>query len=397
MTDLVSSRPLDVAVLEKAWPPLIGRPQRLVTYHPALDGIRAFSIAAVFADHASYGFYEGGMIGVDVFFALSGFLITRVLLADLRTFGRIDFRGFYIRRVRRLAPALIATLLLSWASWPWTSKGTPFVPAALASLFYYANWKACFAPASMGALSQMWSLSVEEQFYLGWPLSLAALVGWLNRHRRPVLGSVVWIAVVLAGTAALLRALLFLHGSPVGNYYSTLARIDVILIGCACALALEAGQVTAVFAGRVGASIAWIGAGCIVLISVSVNQQSPFLYLGGLSLIGLAAGSMLLHVTTASSSAMARLLSANMLVQIGKRSYGIYLYHGILCLLVEPLRVPHSLGNFVWVLGLRMAITLTVAWLSYRFIESPFLSGRADVVVRPTRFSPSPTHTPSAA
>ncbi|WP_390623697.1 acyltransferase family protein [Telmatocola sphagniphila] len=164
---------------------------------PALDGLRAVAACLVLIHHGSYGRLPGGWIGVDLFFALSGYLITGILAAELSRTGRIRFGRFYIRRVLRLLPALIATVLLAGLLWPITPFKSPtpsWLEAAAAALFYVAN----LVPAeSLGSLSHCWSLAIEEHFYLLWPPILA--VAWRHGGLR--------LAIVLAvsGMAAVAR------------------------------------------------------------------------------------------------------------------------------------------------------------------------------------------------
>src|ERR1051325_10642153 len=142
-------------------------------YRAPLDGLRALCAAAVFVFHATYA-RGGGFIGVDVFFVLSGYLITRILLEDITEAGGIRFRRFYLRRARRLLPAVFVALVLVLALWPWLGKGARFVSILPPVIFYYVNWCIAFG-REIPALPHFWSLSTEEQFYLLWPIGLAAL------------------------------------------------------------------------------------------------------------------------------------------------------------------------------------------------------------------------------
>jgi peptidoglycan/LPS O-acetylase OafA/YrhL len=339
-------------------------------YIPALDGLRALSVIAVMLFHLRIG-YPGGFLGVDVFFVLSGYLITTILLRDYRTLGRIRFAHFYVRRVRRLMPALLATLVLSWALWGLIPKAGPFTPAATASLFYYANWYTCLhGSASMGGLGHTWSLSIEEQFYIVWPVLLLALLPFCRTSRRQ---ATVMFALVAA--LAIARAVLYCFNSMLGSYFSTLARADAILIGAACALAtFERASVAEFWAGRRGILMAWTCGITLVILTVFLTQESDFLFVGGLSFVALYAAAVMLHLAHSKKGLMTRLLSSRLAVAIGKRSYGIYLYHFPIFIALGALGTPNAWWKAAALCILKISAALMVAWLSYRFIERPFLN-----------------------
>ena len=339
-------------------------------YIPALDGLRALSVIAVMLFHLRIG-YPGGFLGVDVFFVLSGYLISTILLRDYRSFGRIRFGHFYVRRVRRLMPALLATLVLSWAVWSLVPKAGPFVPAATASLFYYANWSTCLnGSASMGGLSHTWSLSIEEQFYIVWPVLLLGLLMFCRTSRRQAT-----VVFALVAALAITRAVLYCFNSMLGSYFSTLARADAILVGAGCALAtFERGGVAEFWAGRRGTLIAWACGITLVVLTAFMTQESDFLFMGGLSIVALYAAVIMLHLAHSKSGLMTRLLAGRFAVAIGKRSYGIYLYHFPIFIALGALGTPTGWWETVGLNVVKISAALLVAWLSYRFIERPFLS-----------------------
>ena len=315
--------------------------------------------------------YPGGFLGVDVFFVLSGYLITTVLLRDYRSFGRIRFGHFYVRRVRRLMPALLATLALSWALWSLIPKAGPFRSAATASLFYYANWYTCFnGSASMGGLGHTWSLSIEEQFYIVWPVLLMGVLAFCHTSRRQATA-----VFALAAALAIARALLYCFNSMLGSYFSTLARADAILIGAACALAtFERGNVSDFWASRRGTLMAWACGITLVILTVFLTQESDFLFVGGLSFVALYAAAVTLHLAHSKNGLMTRLMASRLAVAIGKRSYGIYLYHFPIFIALGALGTPNIWWQAAALNILKIGASLLVAWLSYRFIERPFLS-----------------------
>ncbi|RQX06450.1 acyltransferase family protein, partial [Micromonospora globispora] len=217
-----------------------------IAYQPALDGVRALAVAAVLAFHGGVAALPGGFLGVDAFFVLSGFLITSLLLAEHRDAGRIDLVAFWGRRVRRLLPALllvlVVVLLVSRQLMPGTELGA-LRWDALAALGYVANWRMAnrggdyfAATGSPSPLQHTWSLGIEEQFYLVWPLLLIVLLAWAARRRR--LGVALLVILVGAVGSALAAALLFAPDAVDRVYYGTDTRAVALLVGAALAVLL---------------------------------------------------------------------------------------------------------------------------------------------------------------
>jgi peptidoglycan/LPS O-acetylase OafA/YrhL len=338
-------------------------------YIPALDGLRAIAVLAVFAHHTYGGPFPGGFLGVDLFFAISGFLITNTLLDDVERSGQIRFGAFYARRARRLLPALVLTLLVAYIIWP--SAGPAYRPAAMATLFYYANWQhARDIAATLGPLAHAWSLSIEEQFYFVWPATLALVL----RGTASLRSAAAWTLGLVMALASF-RAYGAIQGSILAAYASTFARMDELLVGSAFALlSRSASGSRPSFLLR-----GWAGlvAGTVFAVLVlTVHYQDRWLYLGGFTLIALAAGGFVYQLATAESTMTARCLSWRPLVEVGKRSYGIYLFHYPLTLWIgrgwPPGRYTYLAAAF-----LRLGATLVLAWLSYRFVEEPILRRRA--------------------
>lgn len=297
---------------------------------PALDGLRGIAILAVLLYHA--GLLPGGFLGVDLFFVLSGFLITSLLVDELRATGRISLRDFYARRALRILPPLFATVALVLLLAP-ILKQPPLLP----SLIFYANF---VEEGSLGQLKHTWSLSVEEQFYLLWP----ALFVVLGRARVPFL-----VVVVLAAPMYRLAALD--AGMPLIDVFrSSFARADTIALGCLAALAWV----------RTGA---WAAAGVAGILAAF--WCLAFGVMGwGLSAFALLCAATLLAVT--GPGAVARLLSCASLRYLGSRSYGLYLYHLPLYLLAFSDAMPNSALARAFV---AFACPFILAELSYRTIE----------------------------
>ena len=332
-----------------------GRLPKQLAYVPALDGLRALSIALVVAYHA-FGFPTGGAIGVDVFFVLSGYLITTLLLREIEADGRVDFRRFYARRCRRLLPALL--FMLSVYLVVTAMAGRNELLATIVGGSYVANFfDAGGNPLLTNAhLNQMWSLAQEEQFYLLWPAALLVLGRgrWLLR--------VVLCALVVV---TVYRATLSLTGLAAANrlYYEPDLRADGLLIGAAIA-ALQARRPIAVpeWFGKVG--IAGLGLGAIVgwgFRGWPVWGEPIFL-----------ASAAFLLAAAISETELARGLASRPLVWLGRRSYSLYLWHA-------PV-----IGAAVYVAGpglgpetAAVVVALALAAFSYTFVEQPFRRSRA--------------------
>src|SRR5262245_14814228 len=215
-------------------------------YRPALDGVRALAVSAVLLFHGGVGALRGGFLGVDAFFVLSGFLITSLLLAERARHGRIKLSAFWVRRARRLLPALLVLLVVVVAAFRSVLAGTEVMLLrgdALAALGYIANWRMIYRGsdyfaqnASPSPLQHTWSLGIEEQFYLLWPVLMVAVLGLAARRSRAAL-----LAVTLAGATASAIAAAMLYGPLDSNraYFGTDARAQALLVGALLAVMLS--------------------------------------------------------------------------------------------------------------------------------------------------------------
>ncbi len=348
---------------------------RALPYVPGLDGIRAFAVAAVLLYHGRVPWFPGGFLGVDVFFVLSGYLITSLLLAEYRRSGGVDLRRFWMGRARRLLPAavtVIAVCLLIVAIF-YTSDLGRLRGDALASLLYVNNWHQILAHHSYFAafgrpslLQHYWSLAVEEQFYLVWPILLIwALTRWGQRW-------VVAGTALLAAASAGLMVLLFNQGSdPSRVYYGTDTRATPLMVGALLAFAWPLGQMTARTGPRARTVLDCIGAlglGVLILAIVTWHDYDPFPYHGGFVIVALAAAAMI-AVVSHPASRLSKGFAYRPLRWIGQRSYGIYLWHWPVMALTRP---GIDLQWSLWILvPLQIAITLLLATASYRYIEMP--------------------------
>jgi peptidoglycan/LPS O-acetylase OafA/YrhL len=355
------------------------RPSAMVAGHIAgLDGIRAVAVLVVIGFHLWPNRVRGGFLGVDVFFVISGFLITTLLLREGDRTGRIDLVGFWTRRARRLLPALLVVVGVSLVA-AWAVSRDLLVGAdrqTLGALTFSSNWLEIsagsdyFDATAPALFVTFWSLAVEEQFYLFWPI---VLVGILAMTQGAV--ARVRVAVGLAVVSAALMAILFVPGeNPTRVYYGTDTHLFGLMAGAAVAFAF-AGDV-GLFAQRRWLRLRrWVGfAALAVLLAmvVGVDSAGAFTYRGGLALASVMSA-LVVACLPGPPSALTWLTSRAPLAWVGERSYGIYLWHWPVILLVaaqRPATAPGSDPPWMTV-ALSLALTFGLAEISYRWIEMP--------------------------
>ncbi len=359
---------------------------------PALDGIRAVAVALVLADHGGIPGLSGGFLGVDVFFVLSGFLITSLLLDELDRTGRIGLRGFWIRRARRLLPALIVMVLAVVAA---RDLFPPEAVAALrddavASFFWIANWAFVAQKAdyfSHGAtpspLQHTWSLGVEEQYYLIWPLLLIAVaVVFRARARWAVFGMAT--VGVLASAA---WAILFTSEATLNRvYFGTDTRAQALLVGAAAA-ALLVRDWTSVTMGGPYLRSRWarwaarilpvIGLAALAAAAHYATGAAREFRSGLLIVVALAAVLVVASVALEQDGPVARLLAWRPLVWLGAISYGVYLWHWPVFLALNGERTGWSGWSLF---ALRCAATVAIAAASWWLLEQPIRRWRPVIV-----------------
>jgi len=369
-------------------------PATTFAYQPGLDGLRAIGITAVVLFHASFtahwlGRY-GSWLGVDLFFVLSGFLITSLLLREFGVHGRFSLKNFYIRRALRLYPVIVVCVLVAVAL-RLLIPSSPHSPswAGISSIaFYYANWarQTTGTDPIGGTFGHLWSLSVEEQFYLAWPFLVWSVLALGGRRRALIVISSTLIAIV-----ATVRyrgwhdALHTIHGQPNALrtnlrvarhawnivYYGSFTRSDGLLIGCLLAALL--GFHPRVPARWVRTLVGALAFGAIVLDLVIADRvrhafYPTFLTTWGFLAFNLGVAVVVLHVIYSPRAPLPRALSVAPLVWIGRRSYGIYVAHVI----VDEGFVSAHLRSAPW-MGVAAAVTLVLAAVSYRYYEAPVL------------------------
>jgi peptidoglycan/LPS O-acetylase OafA/YrhL len=328
-------------------------------YRPALDGLRGVSVLCVMGFH-SFLLPGGGFLGVDIFFVLSGFLITNLLLAERAATGSLQLRRFYVRRARRLVPGLLvavtAFLLISAVS---DQNGFPDdALAAAAGITYITNVLVSIVPAWLPGIEHLWSLAAEEQFYLLWPLVLiAAMRRGVSRR-----GLTIGVGLVVLAIWVDRLALTLAGASQHRLYFAPDTSLDPIVIGCLLALLHDGGYVgractNAFMRTRVVPASLGIALGLIL----GVPDTGPrWIYEWGLPVFGVAVAIVLGSVVTDPKSPVAAVLARGRLVALGRISYGVYLWHPIL---LYAAHVP-KLASIPCAIG--------AAALSNRYVEQRF-------------------------
>ncbi len=343
---------------------------------PGIDGLRAVAVLAVFFYHVGVGWMPGGWMGVDLFFVISGYLITSLLLQEYERNRHIKVVQFWLRRARRLLPAvavLIASVMVLAAI---------FAPAdidslrgdAVASLFYVQNWHLIFTHQSYfesfgrpSLLRHLWSLSVEEQFYLIWPLVFAA--GLTRLSKRKLLG------IVLGGIALSTLLMIIFYNPPNGidhAFYGTDTRAAALLIGVALALVWQPGELPEPTNRRLGRLLDVAGAVAIFMVIrdfATFNDFDSSSYEGGLLGFSIWAG-IAIGACAHPATMLNRWLGFAPLLWLGLRSYSFYLWHWPVVTLTRP-ELDVSLPRGI-LIPLQLAVTLLLAHLSYEYVEQPF-------------------------
>ena len=372
-------------------------------YRPALDGMRGLAILAVLAFHLgiattlprppfsgpthvalSFLFHaQGGYVGVQLFFVLSGFLITALLVAEGQQQGSVSLRRFYERRALRLFPALFV-LVAACAVYAWAAPSAPEAAGigrdSFATLLYFANWSGAASPRFVEhLLSQTWSLSIEEQFYVIWPIALVLL---MRRFRRPAVFAITTIAACVSWAE---RSVLWHHGASATRvYYGLDTRGDALLFGCALGLAAAWGWLPTGTVSRLAArGSALAGAVFLAAVVVMPGRLSAVFARGEfdwlLSVTAIAAGAIVLTVVTEPDSRASRTLAHPVLVWVGRLSYSLYLWHFPVFMVLTASRTGLTL---LPLLVVRLVAAFAFAAGSYYAIERPFLRLKARVAGR---------------
>ena len=342
-------------------------------YQPALDGLRALSVIAVILYHADVSWLPGGFLGVEVFFVVSGFLITSLMLEERAASGRVNLRTFWIRRARRLLPALFVMLLaLAIAVATFATDSAPdFRRDVVPALLYVSNWwqiwfveTPYFAASDLPVLRHLWSLAVEEQWYLVWPLVFIALAKLPGRMASA-------IAVFLGVGAAVATAVLWLPDSESRTnflYLSTPTRASGLLLGAALALWWRRGGSVRRWL-TVMLDITALGLlGVLGLAAATVYVNDESLYRGWLAATSVISVVLIVVAVRPSQSLLRKALGSLPLAAIGRRSYGLYLWHWPIFVIGEA---RDNMTNLV----VCSIATVVINEVCYRLIEQPARKG----------------------
>jgi peptidoglycan/LPS O-acetylase OafA/YrhL len=349
-----------------------------------VDGLRALAVVAVFIFHSRESTLPGGFLGVDLFFVLSGYLITRLIVVEHEREGNVDLRNFWARRFRRLLPASMAvliTVILYTAVWGSVTQLLPRRGDVMWSLFYVANWRFIstdsdyFASdAETSPLRHMWSLAVEEQFYFFWPLVVAVimLATWRLAGTRVLLG----VTITLALASAIRMATLFDETSPSRAYFGTDARIHQILIGAAFGI-LQANGLLRL--QRLQGPLQWGLLAAVVTAMFYVEGSDAYYYGYGSTVFALICGLLIASLVASPATTAASVLTFHPVNFLGRISYAFYLWHWPIILWVaDPIGadfLDRRLADLV-----RFGLVVAIAAASLHLLEDPVRRGRLPYV-----------------
>ena len=332
-----------------------------------LDGLPGIAVTAVMCHHlieidaasdSPIRMFSGGFIGVDLFFVISGFLITWLALGEFNNSGRINVRHFYMRRALRLVPALLFFLLVNIAVAVYSDQLAQIMPSVWATLFYYLNWKVYFTLEVAPGFGHLWSLSVEEQYYMLWPLCLLLLL----RSRRAV------PLLVLAALAVLLHRNLVWHedGNWLPLYLRTDMRLDTLLLGALCAFFWQSEYLARLFNGRLAGSVLFIA---FLAMTLLLDSRHASYYTWGASLVALLGCGFIFNCSAGAGNTRGGIFNKAWIEYLGRRSYGLYLWHFPVFLWCGKLQP----GLPTWlVITIAVGVTFLLTEFSWRVIERPF-------------------------
>jgi len=378
-----------------------------LAYLPALDGIRAVAVLVIIAFHTGIPGIPGGYFSVDAFFTLSGYLITSLLVVEWGRTGTVSLRGFWARRARRLLAALfvmLAVVGLLAAALPSVLGSPQLLGDGLATVFYVANWHLIaehadyfVATGRLSPLLHTWTLAIEEQFYLIWPLVVVAVLGRTPRPlgaptRGPALAGpapvrpgpsakrhrrlqVLLVVAVMGALASAVEMALVTHagGDPTRSYYGSDTRAQSLLVGAALAVATALwGPAQRPAARRLLWLAGWAGAGGTALLWATVPETSRLAFHGGFLLAATATAAVIAAAAQLPRSPLARVLGLAPLRYLGQISYGMYLWYWPTVLVLTPDRT--HLPQFP-LLAVRVAVVVALATVSAFVVELPIRRG----------------------
>ena len=353
--------------------------QKQMGYEPSLDGIRAFSVIAVMLYHANIAWLPGGFLGVEVFFVVSGFLITSLLIEERESTQRIDLKQFWIRRARRLLPAFFVMVCATavCVAFYATDSAPDFRRDVLPSLGYFSNWwqifavdTPYFAASSLPVLRHLWSLAVEEQWYLMWPLLFTFIFG--AKWMRPKISGALLVAC--SGAVMVATALRFVEDNETRTnflYLSTLTRSSGLLLGAAVALLWRPWRKTSPsswWRSSIADALAFVSIVVLGALMATVHVADARLYQGGLAVTTIASAVIIAVVMRPNGLFVKKFFSQELFVEVGRRSYGLYLWHWPIFVVAHA----RDSGNR---LAVALAVTVIINEFVYQFVEIPTRRG----------------------
>ena len=347
-------------------------------YIKGLDGLRALAVIMVLAYHLKIPFAKSGLLGVTVFFVLSGFLITRILITEIEETHTIDLKNFWVRRIRRLIPAVLsmAVVIIFVSAVVNRVVFTKGCKDFIASVLGFNNWWQIFnkvsyfeAAGAPSPFTHCWSLAIETQFYLIYPLLLLLLARVVRgRKKRGKVFAIV--SALLAVVSMILMAVLYNpNGDPSRVYYGTDTRAFALLIGALAAIQLEYRIIKVRLPRKIWALIGSISLIVLTCMMVFISSYSSFLYYGGQAIVSLLTA-FVVYAVTVSRSMLNKILGHNALKWIGDRSYSIYLWHYPIIILISG-----GKKSAWWIMIIEIVLSVVLAELSYQFIETPIRHG----------------------
>ena len=392
MSEHTKSPPTErIANHQAADAPLRAGQSRKIGYIPEFDGIRGVALLIVLISHTAvlyratrWSAIPGGFLALDMFFVLSGFLITALLLREQAQTGSLNFRAFYRRRALRLLPALVVVLAAHWCYSILTDLPQDLERSTLLAVaLYYLNWKIAAGQEYVAAFGHLWSLSIEEQFYIVWP----CVIAW-GLHVRRRLSLVIIILLAVIAYVAVARGLMLESGMKWSHLYvRTDARAEGLLVGALLAHMWVRGATPT----RLVIPLAWIASAFLAWCLIFVQPQDAELYAGLFTAIAFAWGVIMLAILETPWS-IKGLLRLPVLRVLGRVSYGCYLWHFPVYVAVRR-HTPD--WPAAWRIVVAVLLTALATYLSWVLIERRFLARKGDPA-RPGSRAQSPAPTSAA-
>ncbi|MDY4632205.1 MAG: acyltransferase family protein [Dorea formicigenerans] len=357
----------------------MGKKRRYIT---GLDGIRAIAVIMVLAYHLKLALFKSGFLGVTVFFVLSGYLITGILISEVEEEGTIDLKNFWLRRIRRLVPAVMsmAVVIIFVSAVVNRVIFTKGCKDFLASVLGFNNWWQIFNKVSYfeaagvpSPFTHCWSLAIETQFYLIYPLILLGIYKLVKsrgegRAKRGLLFA--GVTLLLALISVILMIVLFDPQQDASRvYYGTDTRAFSLLFGALLAILWEYRMVPRRLSASVNMVLGSVSFAVLLVMTIAINGSSNFWYRGG-QFVGTILTVLVIYTVSGRKTWLSRFLSNPVLKWIGDRSYSIYLWHYPIILLISK-----GIKASWWITLIEIVLSVVLAELSYRFIETPIRHG----------------------